>query len=47
MVLSRHLSEGTEEKHEKFNYDCLYLGRDLNAGPLEYKAGLLTAQPQR
>jgi hypothetical protein len=42
-VLSRHSSGGTEENHEKPRS----LGKDLNPGPTEYDAGVLTTRPRR
>jgi hypothetical protein len=41
-VLSRHSPEETEENHKNFSHDNRSRGRDINPGPLEYKAGMLT-----
>jgi hypothetical protein len=42
-VLSRHLSGGTEENHEK-PHNSRSPGRDSNPGPPEYEAGVLTTR---
>jgi hypothetical protein len=42
-ILSRHSPGETEENH---NQDSWSLGRDLNSGPPEYEAGVLTIRPQ-
>jgi hypothetical protein len=34
------LTEDTEKKHENLSKDSRTLDRDLNPGPLEYKAGV-------
>jgi hypothetical protein len=44
-LLSRHLSEGTDEYHET-PQDSRPPGRDLNPGPPEYEAGVLTTLPK-
>jgi hypothetical protein len=38
----KHLPGGTEENHENHSDDSWSRGRDLNLGPPEYKAGVLT-----
>jgi hypothetical protein len=45
-LLSWNLPGGTEENHEHLNLDSLSPCRDLNPGPPEYEAGLLTTQPR-
>jgi hypothetical protein len=41
-----HLPGGTEENHEKtFSHDSQSPGWDLNPGPPEYEAGVLTSRP--
>jgi hypothetical protein len=41
-VLSWHWPGGNEENHKKLYQDSQYACRDLNPGPPEYKAGMLT-----
>jgi hypothetical protein len=45
-VLSQNLFGGPEETNENFSQDSQYLDQDLKLGPLTYKAGVLTIQPQ-
>jgi hypothetical protein len=45
-TLFRYLFGGTEETHEK-PHDNQSPGRDLNLGPPEYEAGVLTTWPRR
>jgi hypothetical protein len=40
-ILSRRLPGGTEENHENLLSGLPVLDRDLNAGPPEYKVGVL------
>jgi hypothetical protein len=42
-VLSRHLPGGSEENHENPESIGWYPGRDLNSGPPEYEARMLTS----
>jgi hypothetical protein len=44
-LLSRYFSEGTDEYHET-PQDSRSLGRELNPGPPEYEAGVLTTLPR-
>jgi hypothetical protein len=46
-MLSQHLLGGTEENHENLNQDSQSPGRDLNPGPPEYEAEMLTTRPLR
>jgi hypothetical protein len=46
-ALSRNLPGGTEENHEKISQDIRSPGSDLNPGPPEYEAGVLTTRPRR
>jgi hypothetical protein len=46
-VLSRHLPGGTEKFHENLIQDNNCLARDLNPGPPEYEAGVLTTRLRR
>jgi hypothetical protein len=39
---SQHSSEGTEENYKNLSQDSRSTGRDLNQGPPEYQAGVLT-----
>jgi hypothetical protein len=41
-VLSRNLPGATEENHENVSQKILFPGRDLDTGPLEIEAGMLT-----
>jgi hypothetical protein len=41
------LPGGAEENHENFSQDSWSPGRDLNPGPPEYEAGMLTTLPRR
>jgi hypothetical protein len=41
-VLSRNLTGGTEENHSQ---DVRFPGRDLNPGPSDYEAIVLTTRP--
>jgi hypothetical protein len=45
-VLSWRLPGGTEENHKKLSQISWSLGRDLNLGPPEYEAGVLTTRPR-
>jgi hypothetical protein len=38
--------EGLRKIMENLNQDSQSMGRDLNSGPPEHKAGMLTTQPQ-
>jgi hypothetical protein len=42
-----HLPGGTEENYGNLNQDYRSLGRDLNPGPPEYQAGVLTIRRGR
>jgi hypothetical protein len=44
--LTRHSTDRTEENHEK-PQGSRSLGRNLNPGPPEYEAGVLTTRPRR
>jgi hypothetical protein len=46
-VLSPHLYGGTEKTTKNRSLDSLSSGRDLNPGPPEYEAEVLTSQPRR
>jgi hypothetical protein len=46
-ILSRHLPGGTEENHTHSYSDSRSPGLDLNLGPAEYEAAVLTTRPQR
>jgi hypothetical protein len=46
-VLSRHSPGGTEKTTKNLSQDSWSLGRDLNPGPPEYGAGVLTTRPRR
>jgi hypothetical protein len=46
-AVSRHLSGGTKESHKILSEDSLYPGRDLNPGPPEFEAGVLSPPPRR
>jgi hypothetical protein len=46
-VLSRHSSGESEENHGNFSQDSRYTRRDLNPGPPEYEAGVLSTCPRR
>jgi hypothetical protein len=41
-VLSQNLSGKTEENYKNLSQNSQYTGRDLNPGPPEYEAGVLT-----
>jgi hypothetical protein len=41
-----NLPGGTKENHENLSQDSQSLGRDLNPGPPEYEADVLTDWPQ-
>jgi hypothetical protein len=41
------LEWGTEENNENLNQDSRFPGRDLNPGPPEYEAAVLTIRPIR
>jgi hypothetical protein len=43
-VLSRNLPAGTEENHGQ---DVRFPGQDLNQGPSDYEAIVLTTRPER
>jgi hypothetical protein len=43
-VLSQHLPGRTGENHENLSQDSLSPDRDLNPGPSEYEAGVLTTR---
>jgi hypothetical protein len=44
-VLSRKLPGDAERNDKKLSQDILPPGRDLNPGPPEYEAGMLTTPP--
>jgi hypothetical protein len=46
-TLHRHLPGGIEKNHKNLTQDSQALGPDLNLGPSEYEAGVLTTQPER
>jgi hypothetical protein len=46
MVLAQHFPGGTEESTGNLSQERPSLGRDLNPGPPECEAGLLTARPR-
>jgi hypothetical protein len=46
-VLARHSPGRTEENNESLSQDSQSPSRDLKIGPLEYEAGVLTAQPRQ
>jgi hypothetical protein len=45
--LEASIDRGTEENHENTIEDSRSTGQDLNPGPYEYEARLLTTQPRR
>jgi hypothetical protein len=45
-ALSWHLPGGTEENHENLRQGIWSPGRDMNPGPPEYEAGVLTTRPR-
>jgi hypothetical protein len=45
--LSRHLPGRTEENHEQLSQDSRSPSQDLNAGPQEYEAGVVSTRPRR
>jgi hypothetical protein len=44
-MLLWHLPGGSGENHKNLSQDSLSLSQDLNQGPPEYKAGVLTTRP--
>jgi hypothetical protein len=44
-LLSWHSPRRTEENHENLNQDIQSPGRDMNPGPSEYEAVVLTTRP--
>jgi hypothetical protein len=46
-VLSRHSPGGTEDNHENRSEVSRSSDRDLNPGPPESEAGVLTTRPRR
>jgi hypothetical protein len=43
----QHLPGRTGENNEQLSQDSLSPGRDLNPGPPQYDAGVLTSRPRR
>jgi hypothetical protein len=46
VVLSQHLLRGTEQNHKIVTRDSLSVDQDLNPGPSECDAGMLTTRLQ-
>jgi hypothetical protein len=46
-VLSQHALKENEKTTKNLSQHSLSSGRNLNAGPPEYKAGVLTPRPRR
>lgn len=43
-ALFRHLPRPSEEDHQHLSQDSRYPGQDLDTGPPEYEAGVLTTR---
>jgi hypothetical protein len=46
-ALSQYSKGGTEKNTKNLSQDCRSPGRDLNKGPPEFEARMLTSRPQR